>query len=1393
MESNSLWFDQKVGTVYYDIVNIREMDKPLVETFIFNKISQVDIEFKLEFDRNPTLRYSLCLSTQEKAFMELRKEKTLEEMRKLLGVEDGPLDIDEVPTIAVMGSGGGFRAMTGYSGVFKALSESGVLDCSMYACGLSGSSWLLSTLYSHPKWPNLDMNEFLDELKHNIDKSLLRFLNASTMYSYLRFMIQKRKDGQPVSFTDIFGRMVGETLLKGRMETTLTDQREKIKDGAIPMPLYTCVHVKKDVPARSFQEWVEFSPYEIGLPKYGTFMDSELFGSKFFMGKLVKQYKEQPLHFLQGIWGSAFCILFKRLLEDNRRIDPVEMVRQEMGKQLDEAGQESSSDCSDDEIDDSTDSIDGEDGSIQIAANGQHPSYDEKAEVYPPNDNASQDSFHMDNTDNSKVTINDASVEILGSKAGEKKSKIQSQDYHVGIEDSEQDYHNDTEENEQDDSAYEGEEDGEDEDYDDDEETEIRKIHSQAIKKRGSVEMKRARQTKQSSKDSASPDNDLTQESIEVPQLPASQKNHVSTSEPACEPKKSVNWGTCPTLGKTGDDVDCKKKRQAFNSATSVRKSRSGSKSYWNQLLKKIFEGNSWELLSTRRGRAAVIHNFMRGLSLQQTYPLSPFTPVDKRVKDGDLFDGNFEMHSTSVKHIYMVDAGLTFNSPYPLVLRPQREVDIILSFDFSARDSDNAQPFKELLLAEKWARLNRLPFPPIDTSVFEREGMKELYIFRHPTDPHCPVVLHFVLVNKTFRYYKKPGIPRETKEEFKFADFDIFDDPKAPYSTFNFTYAHKNFEQLSQLMEFNTLLHIDDIKEVIKDVIKKKREGPPRVPIQSKDIKLLHMKSVQERRKLRRFISRMESRKSSYTGTSPSTPFLTPTLNCDTNTNPFFPRLQQEVLLSPSNDIIASPTPSDRLADSFSRSARGKRHLHPNDIISESEEMNYTESTENDVTGQFSVSPNSSSFQNIFNNSTEKSDQIRHLRQTSSLNKTITNMHTLQPADVCGGPEEHMSVTECDLQFCPNRHTSSASKRELKDTDFTDQSSIDSSLVTCSTFQNVARSQLASGVKCPDTSKYYKTQSDSSGYGGSGAEVSLDGTTKVHASQTGTPGTGTFSIDSTGSGYSAKYTPGGKLNNHTPANPFFKKFINMTSSRSSLSPSASDSSQSLNSPEDIRSSKQVGRLNLRSPRLSPLVVSSNNKPQSPPEVQRLPSSATLEIFSLAPEAFKSDGTPVFDSQQAKMYYEGAKSKRKFFRRQSTVSSMNSISLDENKPSSCEKPNEDPRGHSGDGHKSSSKKTIMHSSTDSSDIFQTCDDNRLQSVTSDLAELASRQKQQTKQSLHDSTGDLDFSDLSQFTGVSDADIQLVNQSASFAQDEQPISEAESVIMNVWYDAEDNTI
>lgn len=36
------------------------------------------------------------------------------------------------------------------------------------------------------------------------------------------------------------------------------------------------------------------------MAKYGTFMSPDLFGSKFFMGTVVKKYAENPLHFLMG-------------------------------------------------------------------------------------------------------------------------------------------------------------------------------------------------------------------------------------------------------------------------------------------------------------------------------------------------------------------------------------------------------------------------------------------------------------------------------------------------------------------------------------------------------------------------------------------------------------------------------------------------------------------------------------------------------------------------------------------------------------------------------------------------------------------------------------------------------------------------------------------------------------------------------------------------------------------------------------------------------------------------------------------------------------------------------------------------------------------------------------
>ncbi|KAH3799288.1 hypothetical protein DPMN_152894 [Dreissena polymorpha] len=691
--------DEHLSTV---TISLKDMprDKPRYERVKFNGTSEVDIEMWTEEDHNSQLRYSLTLCDEEKDFVDKRRSCVYQAMKVQLG-DDAPLNENEVPIIGVLGSGGGFRAMTAFSGVMSALVESQISDMVMYNVGLSGSAWYLSTLYSHPDWPKKSPKELRQELRDSIESTWVwKLLDPTSLLRYLSRVRQKRREGQPVSFTDLFGHLVGETLLKNRLESKLSDQQEKLKEGAIPMPMYSCLHVKKQVSAMVFHEWMEFSPYEIGMPKYGTFMKPELFGSKFFMGHLVKKHEEPPLHFLQGVWGSAFCIQIKRLIHDDKKVGELEALEQERADLERELSEEMS--CQSDESSDASD--------------------------------------------------------------------------------------------------------------------------------------------------------------------------NESESEGTSKKPKPVNNNGHP------------------DSATS-NGSQTKSKGWFSSMFSSMLENSP--LLKSIDGRAASVHNFMRGLSLYKAYPFSPFTsldgkknedklaassyfssklkalspkkktvPLDEDMVDGDdKFDGIFEMYPTSIKRLYVVDGGLSFNSPYPLLLRPQRGVDIILSFDFSARKSDTTFPFKELMLASEWAALNNVPFPKIDPGVVDLEGLKECYVFENKDDPRCPIVMHFVLCNITFRQFmiNKAGtepVKRRTKEDKDYADFDIFDDPNRPYSTFKFQYDKKEFDRLADLTEFNTLYFKDLIIEKVKQCVKRVHQyhSFKRRPIMLKDIGKLRLQK-NKARQLEQFV----------------------------------------------------------------------------------------------------------------------------------------------------------------------------------------------------------------------------------------------------------------------------------------------------------------------------------------------------------------------------------------------------------------------------------------------------------------------------------------------------------------------------------------------------------
>ncbi|KAI4828209.1 hypothetical protein KUCAC02_022317 [Chaenocephalus aceratus] len=628
MDANYV-MDETLGTATYDITKLKVGQKKM-ESFLIGKATKVYLEMLLEICTKLDLRFSHALCDKEKQFRQTRRERVMLGIKKLLDMEKPrflPSSPEEVPVISIAGSGGGFRAMIGFSGVMKALFESGVLDCATYVAGLSGSTWYMSTIYSHPEFPNKGPKDINPELMNRVSSNPLKLLLPQHITNYIQALWAKKALGQPVTFTDIFGMLIGETLIPARMDIKLSSIQEKINQAQCPLPLFTCLHVKPDVSELMFADWVEFSPYEIGMAKYGTFMTPDLFGSKFFMGTAIKRYEENPIHFLMGVWGSAFSILFNRVLG----------VKDTVG------------------------------GSTM----------EEELEQIKPQHIVGVDS--LDNDDEPR-------------KAG-------------------------TENQEAEDEYY-----------------------------------------------------------------------------------------------------------------------RTAQASWAHRMFTSLFSESS--LFNTREGRAGKVHNFMLGLNLNTSTPFSPDNEVTSQapppeeevdaVTDPDEFDRIYEPLDVKSKKIHIVDSGLTYNLPYPLILRPERGVNLIISFDFSARPSDSSPPFKEILLAEKWARMNKLPFPKIDPKVFDREGLKECYVFKPKKgEKNCPTVIHFVLVNINFRTFKAPGVPRETEKEKDLADFDIFDDPESPFSTFNFQYSNEAFTRLHDLMEFNTLNNLEVIKEAIKDCIVSRKEDP--------------------------------------------------------------------------------------------------------------------------------------------------------------------------------------------------------------------------------------------------------------------------------------------------------------------------------------------------------------------------------------------------------------------------------------------------------------------------------------------------------------------------------------------------------------------------------------
>ncbi|XP_046510193.1 cytosolic phospholipase A2 beta isoform X1 [Equus quagga] len=262
---------------------------------------------KEEGPRELAVRLGCGLCTEEQAFLSRRKQVVARALKQALQL-DGDLKEDEIPVVAIMATGGGTRAMTSLYGHLAGLRELGLLDCISYITGASGSTWALANLYEDPEWSQKDLAGPTELLKAQVTKSKLGVLAPSQLQRYQQELAERARLGYPTCFTNLWA-LINEALLHDEPhDHKLSDQREALSRGQNPLPIYCALNTKeRNLTTFEFAEWVEFSPYEVGFPKYGAFVPSELFGSEFFMGRLTKRLPESRICFLEGIWSNLYA------------------------------------------------------------------------------------------------------------------------------------------------------------------------------------------------------------------------------------------------------------------------------------------------------------------------------------------------------------------------------------------------------------------------------------------------------------------------------------------------------------------------------------------------------------------------------------------------------------------------------------------------------------------------------------------------------------------------------------------------------------------------------------------------------------------------------------------------------------------------------------------------------------------------------------------------------------------------------------------------------------------------------------------------------------------------------------------------------------------------------
>ncbi|XP_077175208.1 cytosolic phospholipase A2 epsilon-like [Paroedura picta] len=206
------------------------------------------------------------------------------------------------------------------------------------------------------------------------------------------------------------------------------------------------------------------------------------------------------------------------------------------------------------------------------------------------------------------------------------------------------------------------------------------------------------------------------------------------------------------------------------------------------------------------------VPNFLKGCSMHNNYLESELA----QWKDCDL--DTFPNQLTGAEDdMYLVDNAFAFASSYPPLMKSERKVDVIIHLTYSS--GSQMMPLKE---AAKYFSEQGIPFPqniPDD----EEKDVKECYLIGHQESPQTPLVVHFALVNDTFREYKAPGVKR-SPEEMEDGAIDVIS-TCGPYNINALRYSEEDFDKLVKLSHYNIMNNKDLIIKALSLAVERKKQ----------------------------------------------------------------------------------------------------------------------------------------------------------------------------------------------------------------------------------------------------------------------------------------------------------------------------------------------------------------------------------------------------------------------------------------------------------------------------------------------------------------------------------------------------------------------------------------